>query len=45
MNEAVIPELELLLFSVLAGALSFAGYDILLVVRAFFRQSLPLRKA
>ncbi len=44
MNEAVIPELELLLFSVLAGALSFAGYDILLVIRAFFRQSWVLEK-
>ncbi len=44
MNEAVIPELELLLFSVLSGAASFCGYDILLVVRAFLRRHTVLEK-
>lgn len=44
MNEAVLPELELLLFSVLSGAASFCGYDILLVVRAFLKRHTVLEK-
>ncbi len=44
MNEAVIPELELLAFSFLSGIICFFGYDLLLVLRIFFRRSLLLEK-
>lgn len=44
MNEAVIPELELLIFSFLSGFICFFGYDLLLVFRIFFRRSLILEK-
>lgn len=45
MNDAVIPELELLAFSVLSGALCFFGYDLLLVLRIFFKRAVILEKA
>lgn len=44
MNDAVIPELELLAFSFLSGIICFFGYDLLLVLRIFFRRSLILEK-
>ncbi len=44
MNEAVIPELELLAFSFLSGIICFFGYDLLLVLRIFFRRSPLLEK-
>lgn len=45
MNDAVIPELELLAFSILSGALCFLGYDLLLVLRIFFKRAVILEKA
>ena len=36
-NDALIPELELLAFSFLSGAICFFVYDLLLVLRIFFR--------
>lgn len=45
MNDAVIPELELLAFSVLSGAFCFLGYDLLLVLRIFFKRAVILEKA
>lgn len=44
MNDAVIPELELLIFSILSGIICFFGYDLLLVLRIFFRRSMILEK-
>lgn len=44
MNDAVILELELLAFSFLSGIICFFGYDLLLVLRIFFRRSLILEK-
>lgn len=45
MNDAVIPELQLLLFSVIAGSLCFFGYDLLLVSRVFLKRPLLIEKA
>lgn len=44
MNDAVIPEIQLLLFSVLAGIFCFLGYDLLLVFRAFLKRPLLIEK-
>lgn len=44
MNDAVIPELQLLACSILAGLLCFFFYDLLLVVRIFLRKPLLLDK-
>ena len=44
MNDAVIPEIQLLLFSVLAGILCFLGYDLLLVLRAFLKRAVLFEK-
>lgn len=44
MNDAVIPEIQLLVFSILAGILCFFGYDLLLVSRVFFRRPLLIEK-
>ncbi len=44
MNDAVVSELELLIFSFLSGIICFFGYDLLLVQRIFFRRSLILEK-
>lgn len=45
MNDAVIPELELLAFSFLSGVICFFAYDLLLVLRIFFRPSWLIEKA
>ena len=45
MNDAVIPELELLAFSFLSGVICFFAYDLLLVLRIFFRPSWLFEKA
>ncbi len=45
MNDAVIPELELLVFSFLSGVICFFAYDLLLVLRIFFRPSWLFEKA
>lgn len=45
MNDAVIPEMELLAFSVAAGGLCFLGYDLLLVLRTFLKRPMLLEKA
>lgn len=44
MNEAIFPELMLLLYSVAAGVLSFFGYDLLLVLRVFLGKHTVLEK-
>lgn len=44
MNDALIPELELLAFSFLSGVICFLAYDLLLVLRIFFRPVWLLEK-
>lgn len=43
-NDALIPELELLAFSFLSGVICFFAYDLLLVLRIFFRPVWLLEK-
>ena len=44
MNEAVLPELLLLALSLLSGVLCFLGYDLLCLLRIFFRTPVWLEK-